>query len=174
MLRILKKKISNGDLLKSILLLPSVIISSYASNKKTKLEDIEKTLKTNLQEIEIQLKNLEKSIEKFTITKNEEMLKLENKLNNTLPVIQKTEEVKIGSTSLDTSLLEILNNPLLQTSLKLMGIIGIGYLSYSYLPKITAIALLKAQELDNETLLEITIHLIMYLLLMDVCIHRRR
>ena len=96
MLRILNKKISNGDLLKSILLLPSVIISSYASNKKTKLEDIEKTLKTNLQEIEIQLKNLEKSIEKFTITKNEEMLKLENKLNNTLPVIQKTEEVKIG------------------------------------------------------------------------------
>ena len=60
MLRILKKKISNGDLLKSILLLPSVIISSYASNKKTKLEDIEKTLKTNLQEIEIQLKTLEK------------------------------------------------------------------------------------------------------------------
>ena len=173
MLRILKKKISNGYLLKSIVLLPSVIISSYASNKKTKLEDIEKTSITNQQEIEIQLKTLEKSLKKC-LTKNEEMLKLENKLNNTLPVIQKTEEVKIGSTSLDTSLLEILNNPLLQTSLKLMGIIGIGYLSYSYLPKITAIALLKAQELDNETLLEITIHLIMYLLLMDVCIHRRR
>ena len=160
MLRILNKKISNGDLLKSILLLPSVIISSYASNKKTKLEDIEKTSITNQQELEIQLKTLEKSIEKLTITKNEVMLKL--------------EEVKIDSTSLDTSLLEILNNPLLQTSLKLMGITGIGYLSYSYLPKITAIALLKAQELDNETLLEITIHLIMYLLLMDVCIHRRR
>ena len=160
MLRILKKKISNGDLLKSIVLLPSVIVSSYASNKKTKLEDIEKTSITNQQELEIQLKTLEKSIEKLTITKNEVMLKL--------------EEVKIDSTSLDTSLLEILNNPLLQTSLKLMGIIGIGYLSYSYLPKITAIALLKAQELDNETLLEITIHLIMYLLLMDVCIHRRR
>jgi len=160
MLRILKKKISNVDLLKSIVLLPSVIISSYASNKKTKLEDIEKTSITNQQELEIQLKTLEKSIEKLTITKNEVMLKL--------------EEVKIDSTSLDNSLLEILNNPLLQTSLKLMGIIGIGYLSYSYLPKITAIALLKAQELDNETLLEITIHLIMYLLLMDVCIHRRR
>ena len=160
MLRILNKKISNGDLLKSIVLLPSVIISSYASNKKTKLEDIEKTSITNQQELEIQLKTLEKSIEKLTITKNEVMLKL--------------EEVKIDSTSLDNSLLEILNNPLLQTSLKLMGIIGIGYLSYSYLPKITAIALLKAQELDNETLLEITIHLIMYLLLMDVCIHRRR
>ena len=115
---------------------------------------------TNLQDTDIKLKTLEKSIEKLTITKNEVMLKL--------------EEVKIDSTSLDTSLLEILNNPLLQTSLKLMGIIGIGYLSYSYLPKITAIALLKAQELDNETLLEITIHLIMYLLLMDVCIHRRR
>ena len=173
MLRILKKKISNGDLLKSIVLLPSVIISSYASNKKTKLEDIEKTSITNQQEIEIQLKTMEKSIKKC-LTKNEEMLKLENKLTDTVPVIQKTEEVKIDSTSLDTSSLEILNNPLLQTSLTLMGIIGIGYLSYSYLPKITAIALLKAQELDNETLLEITIHLIMYLLLMDVCIHRRR
>ena len=156
MLRILNKKISNGDLLKSIVLLPSVIISSYASNKKTKLEDIEKTLKTNLQEIEIQLKNLEKSIEKLTITKNEEMLKLENKLTDTVPVIQKTEEVKIDSTSLDTSLLEILNNPLLQTSLTLMGIIGIGYLSYSYLPKITAF--LKAQEIDNKTLVYITLH----------------
>ena len=142
MLRILKKKISNADLLKSIVLLPSVIISSYASNKKTKLEDIEKTLKTNLQEIEIQLKNLEKSIEKFTITKNEEMLKLENKLNNTLPVIQKTEEVKIGSTSLDTSLLEILNNPLLQTSLKLMGITSICYLLYSNVTKLTVESLL--------------------------------
>ena len=142
MLRILNKKISNGDLLKSIVLLPSVIISSYASNKKTKLEDIEKTLKTNLQEIEIQLKNLEKSIEKFTITKNEEMLKLENKLNNTLPVIQKTEEVKIGSTSLDTSLLEILNNPLLQTSLKLMGITSICYLLYSNVTKLTVESLL--------------------------------
>ena len=158
MLRILKKKISNGDLLKSIVLLPSVIISSYASNKKTKLEDIEKTLKTNLQEIEIQLKNLEKSIEKLTITKNEEMLKLENKLTDTVPVIQKTEEVKIDSTSLDTSSLEILNNPLLQTSLTLMGIIGIGYLSYSYLPKITATAFLKAQEIDNKTLVYITLH----------------
>jgi len=162
MLRILKKKISNADLLKSIVLLPSVIISSYASNKKTKLEDIEKTLKTNLQEIEIQLKNLEKSIEKFTITKNEEMLKLENKLNNTLPVIQKTEEVKIGSTSLDTSLLEILNNPLLQTSLKLMGIISVGYLSYSYLPKITATAFLKAQEIYSGKLVDFTLNIIAY------------
>ena len=142
MLRLLNKKISNGDFLKSILLLPSVIISSYASNKKTKLEDIEKTLKTDLQEIEIQLKNLEKSIEKFTITKNEEMLKLENKLNNTLPVIQKTEEVKIGSTSIDTSLLEILNNPLLQTSLKLMGITSICYLLYSNVTKLTVESLL--------------------------------
>jgi len=162
MLRILNKKISNGDLLKSIVLLPSVIISSYASNKKTKLEDIEKTLKTDLQEIEIQLKNLEKSIEKFTITKNEEMLKLENKLNNTLPVIQKTEEVKIGSTSLDTSLLEILNNPLLQTSLKLTGIIGVGYLSYSYLPKITATAFLKAQEIYSGKLVDFTLNIIAY------------
>ena len=59
---------------------------------------------------------MEKSIEKLTITKNEEMLKLENKLTDTVPVIQKTEEVKIDSTSLDTSSLEILNNPLLQTS----------------------------------------------------------
>jgi len=139
-----------------------VIISSYASNKKTKLEDIEKTLKTDLQEIEIQLKNLEKSIEKFTITKNEEMLKLENKLNNTLPVIQKTEEVKIGSTSLDTSLLEILNNPLLQTSLKLMGIIGVGYLSYSYLPKITATAFLKAQEIYSGKLVDFSLNIIAY------------
>ena len=162
MLRILNKKISNGDLLKSILLLPSVIISSYASNKKTKLEDIEKTLKTNLQEIEIQLKNLEKSIEKFTITKNEEMLKLENKLNNTLPVIQKTEEVKIGSTSLDTSLLEILNNPLLQTSLKLMGIIGVGYLSYSYLPKITTTAVINSQEIYSGKLVDFTLNIIAY------------
>ena len=162
MLRILNKKISNGDLLKSIVLLPSVIISSYASNKKTKLEDIEKTLKTDLQEIEIQLKNLEKSIEKFTITKNEEMLKLENKLTDTVPVIQKTEEVKIGSTSLDTSLLEILNNPLLQTSLKLMGIIGVGYLSYSYLPKITATAFLKAQEIYSGKLVDFTLNIIAY------------
>ena len=162
MLRILKKKISNGDLLKSILLLPSVIISSYASNKKTKLEDIEKTLKTNLQEIEIQLKNLEKSIEKYTITKNEEMLKLENKLNNTLPVIQKTEEVKIGSTSLDTSLLEILNNPLLQTSLKLMGIIGVGYLSYSYLPKITTTAVINSQETYSGKLVDFTLNILAY------------
>jgi len=162
MLRILNKKISNGDLLKSILLLPTVIISSYASNKKTKLEDIEKTLKTNLQEIEIQLKNLEKSIEKFTITKNEEMLKLENKLNNTLPVIQKTEEVKIGSTSLDTSLLEILNNPLLQTSLKLMGIIGVGYLSYSYLPKITTTAVINSQEIYSGKLVDFTLNIIAY------------
>ena len=84
------------------------------------------------------------------------MLKLENKLTDTVPVIQKTEEVKIDSTSLDTSLLEILNNPLLQTSLTLMGIIGIGYLSYSYLPKITAF--LKAQEIDNKTLVYITLH----------------
>ena len=162
MLRILNKKISNGDLLKSILLLPSVIISSYASNKKTKLEDTEKTLKTNLQEIEIQLKNLEKSIEQFTITKNEEMLKLENKLNNTLPVIQKTEEVKIGSTSLDTSLLEILNNPLLQTSLKLMGIIGVGYLSYSYLPKITTTAVINSQEIYSGKLVDFTLNIIAY------------
>ena len=162
MLRILKKKISNGDLLKSIVLLPSVIISSYASNKKTKLEDIEKTLKTNLQEVEIQLKNLEKSIEKFTITKNEEMLKLENKLNNTLPVIQKTEEVKIGSTSLDTSLLEILNNPLLQTSLKLMGIIGVGYLSYSYLPKITTTTVINSQEIYSGKLVDFTLNIIAY------------
>jgi len=162
MLRILNKKISNGDLLKSIVLLPSVIISSYASNKKTKLEDIEKTLKTDLQEIEIQLKNLEKSIEKFTITKNEEMLKLENKLNNTLPVIQKTEEVKIGSTSLDTSLLEILNNPLLQTSLKLMGIIGVGYLSYSYLPKITTTAVINSQEIYSGKLVDFTLNIIAY------------
>ena len=86
------------------------------------------------------------------------MLKLGNKLNNIVPVLQKTEEVKIGSTSLDTSLLEILNNPLLQTSLKLMGIIGVGYLSYSYLPKITATAFLKAQEIDNKTLVYITLH----------------
>ena len=162
MLRILNKKISNGDLLKSILLLPSVIISSYASNKKTKLEDIEKTLKTNLQEIEIQLKNLEKSIEKFTITKNEEMLKLENKLTDTVPVIQKTEEVKIGSTSLDTSLLEILNNPLLQTSLKLMGIIGVGYLSYSYLPKITTTAVINSQEIYSGKLVDFTLNIIAY------------
>ena len=133
MLRILNKKISNGDLLKSIVLLPSVIISSYASNKKTKLEDIEKTSRTNQQEIEIQLKTLEKSIKKLTITKNEEMLKLGNKLNNTVPVLQKTEEVKIGSTSLDTSLLEIFNTPTLQTSLKLMGITSICYLLYSIL-----------------------------------------
>ena len=162
MLRILNKKISNGDLLKSIVLLPSVIISSYASNKKTKLEDIEKTLKTNLQEIEIQLKNLEKSIEKLTITKNEEMLKLENKLTGTVPVIQKTEEVKIDSTSLDTSSLEILNNPLLQTSLTLMGIIGIGYLSYSYLPKITATAFLKAHEIYSGKLVDFTLNIIAY------------
>jgi len=133
MLRILNKKISNGDLLKSIVLLPSVIISSYASNKKTKLEYIEKTSRTNLQEIEIQLKTLEKSIKKLTITKNEEMLKLGNKLNNIVPVLQKTEEVKIGSTSLDTSLLEIFNTPTLQTSLKLMGITSICYLLYSIL-----------------------------------------
>ena len=86
---------------------------------------------TNLQDTDIKLKTLEKSIEKLTITKNEEMLKLENKLTDTVPVIQKTEEVKIGSTSLDTSLLEILNNPLLQTSLKLMGITSICYLLYS-------------------------------------------
>ena len=72
-----------------------VIISSYASNKKTKLEDIEKTSRTNQQEIEIQLKTLEKSLKKC-LTKNEEMLKLENKLNNIVPVLQKTEEVKIG------------------------------------------------------------------------------
>ena len=71
---------------------------------------------TNLQDTDIKLKTLEKSIEKLTITKNEEMLKLENKLTDTVPVIQKTEEVKIDSTSLDTSSLEILNNPLLQTS----------------------------------------------------------
>ena len=71
---------------------------------------------TNLQDTDIKLKTLEKSIEKLTITKNEEMLKLENKLTGTVPVIQKTEEVKIDSTSLDTSSLEILNNPLLQTS----------------------------------------------------------
>ena len=167
MLRILNKKISNGDLLKSIVLLPSVIISSYASNKKTKLEDIEKTSITNQQEIEIQLKTLEKSLKKC-LTKNEEMLKLENKLTDTVPVIQKTEEVKIGSTSLDTSLLEILNNPLLQTSLKLMGIIGVGYLSYSYLPKITATAFLKAQEIDNETLLDITVHLTTCLTLIGI------
>ena len=133
MLRILNKKISNGDLLKSIVLLPSVIISSYASNKKTKLEDIEKTSRTNQQEIEIQLKTLEKSIKKLTITKNEEMLKLGNKLNNIVPVLQKTEEVKIGSTSLDTSLLEIFNTPTLQTSLKLMGITSICYSLYSIL-----------------------------------------
>ena len=114
---------------------------------------------TNLQDTDIKLKTLEKSIEKLTITKNEEMLKLENKLTDTVPVIQKTEEVKIDSTSLDTSLLEILNNPLLQTSLTLMGIIGIGYLSYSYLPKITATAFLKAQEIDNKTLVYIfTLH----------------
>ena len=167
MLRILNKKISNGDLLKSIVLLPSVIISSYASNKKTKLEDIEKTSITNQQEIEIQLKTLEKSLKKC-LTKNEEMLKLENKLTDTVPVIQKTEEVKIGSTSLDTSLLEILNNPLLQTSLKLMGIIGVGYLSYSYLPKITATAFLKAQEIDNETLLDITVYLTTCLTLIGI------
>ena len=167
MLRILNKKISNGDLLKSIVLLPSVIISSYASNKKTKLEDIEKTSITNQQEIEIQLKTLEKSLKKC-LTKNEEMLKLENKLTDTVPVIQKTEEVKIDSTSLDTSSLEILNNPLLQTSLTLMGIIGIGYLSYSYLPKITATAFLKAQEIDNETLLDITVHLTTCLTLIGI------
>ena len=71
---------------------------------------------TNLQDTDIKLKTLEKSTEKLTITKNEEMLKLENKLTGTVPVIQKTEEVKIDSTSLDTSSLEILNNPLLQTS----------------------------------------------------------
>ena len=121
MLRILNKKISNGDLLKSIVLLPSVIISSYASNKKTKLEDI-----------------------------------------------QKTEEVKIDSTSLDTSSLEILNNPLLQTSLTLMGIIGIGYLSYSYLPKITATAFLKAQEIDNGALVDVTVDLITCLILIGI------
>jgi len=161
MLRILNKKISNGDLLKSIVLLPSVIISSYASNKKTKLEDIEKTSITNQQEIEIQLKTLEKSLKKC-LTKNEEMLKLENKLTDTVPVIQKTEEVKIGSTSLDTSLLEILNNPLLQTSLKLMGIIGVGYLSYSYLPKITATAFLKAQEIYSGKLVDFTLNIIAY------------
>ena len=51
---------------------------------------------TNLQDTDIKLKTLEKSIEKLTITKNEEMLKLENKLNNIVPVLQKTEEVKIG------------------------------------------------------------------------------
>ena len=161
MLRILNKKISNGDLLKSIVLLPSVIISSYASNKKTKLEDIEKTSITNQQEIEIQLKTLEKSLKKC-LTKNEEMLKLENKLTDTVPVIQKTEEVKIDSTSLDTSLLEILNNPLLQTSLKLMGIIGVGYLSYSYLPKITATAFLKAQEIYSGKLVDFTLNIIAY------------
>ena len=88
---------------------------------------------TNLQDTDIKLKTLEKSIEKLTITKNEEMLKLENKLNNIVPVLQKTEEVKIGSTSLDTSLLEIFNTPTLQTSLKLMGITSICYLLYSIL-----------------------------------------
>ena len=61
------------------------------------------------------------------------MLKLGNKLNNIVPVLQKTEEVKIGSTSLDTSLLEIFNTPTLQTSLKLMGITSICYLLYSIL-----------------------------------------
>ena len=97
---------------------------------------------TNLQDTDIKLKTLEKSIEKLTITKNEEMLKLENKLTDTVPVIQKTEEVKIGSTSLDTSLLEILNNPLLQTSLKLMGITSICYLLYSNVTKLTVESLL--------------------------------
>ena len=161
MLRILNKKISNGDLLKSILLLPSVIISSYASNKKTKLEDIEKTSITNQQELEIQLKTLEKSLKKCLI-KNEEMLKLENKLTDRVPVIQKTEEVKIDSTSLDTSLLEILNNPLLQTSLKLMGIIGVGYLSYSYLPKITTTAVINSQEIYSGKLVDFTLNIIAY------------
>ena len=161
MLRILNKKISNGDLLKSIVLLPSVIISSYASNKKTKLEDIEKTSITNQQEIEIQLKTLEKSLKKC-LTKNEEMLKLENKLTDTVPVIQKTEEVKIDSTSLDTSLLEILNNPLLQTSLKLMGIIGVGYLSYSYLPKITTTAVINSQETYSGKLVDFTLNILAY------------
>ena len=52
---------------------------------------------TNLQDTDIKLKTLEKSIEKLTIIKNEEMLKLENKLNNIVPVLQKTEEVKIGT-----------------------------------------------------------------------------
>ena len=105
---------------------------------------------------------MEKSIEKLTITKNEEMLKLENKLTDTVPVIQKTEEVKIDSTSLDTSSLEILNNPLLQTSLTLMGIIGIGYLSYSYLPKITATAFLKAHEIYSGKLVDFTLNIIAY------------
>ena len=90
------------------------------------------------------------------------MLKLENKLTDTVPVIQKTEEVKIDSTSLDTSSLEILNNPLLQTSLTLMGIIGIGYLSYSYLPKITATAFLKAQEIYSGKLVDFTLNIIAY------------
>ena len=90
------------------------------------------------------------------------MLKLGNKLNNILPVLQKTEEVKIGSTSLDTSLLEILNNPLLQTSLKLMGIIGIGYLSYSYLPKITATAVINSQEIYSGKFVDFTVNIIAY------------
>jgi len=133
MSKILSRTISYGYLLKKILLLPPVIISSYTLKENSKLEDINKTLITNLQDTDIKLKILEKSIEKLTITKNEEMLKLGNKLNNIVPVLQKTEEVKIGSTSLDTSLLEIFNTPTLQTSLKLMGITSICYLLYSIL-----------------------------------------
>jgi len=142
MSKILSRTISYGYLLKKILLLPPVIISSYTLKENSKLEDINKTLITNLQDTDIKLKILEKSIEKLTITKNEEMLKLGNKLNNIVPVLQKTEEVKIGSTSLDTSLLEIFNTPTLQTSLKLMGITSICYLLYSNVTKLTVESLL--------------------------------
>ena len=122
---ILNRTITHKNLLKNILLLPPVIMSGYTLKENTMLA-------SKQQELETKLKYLEKNTEKIIASKDEKIFELEEKLKKLSPSLQNTDEVKIDSSSADMGVLETLNNPLVQTSIKLIGMFMLSIVQLCY------------------------------------------